>query len=106
MELGDQATPRADVDGHSGNGRDPETAAYDGEAAGLHEAAVSSGDPEQQNSALDWRGNRAVTDVDAVAPQGASWRSQRYGVAEDPEADVRGEEYFCAGVAAGFQLID
>ena len=65
---------------------------------GLHETAVSPGDPEQPDSALDRRWNRAVADVDAAAPQSSSRRSQRHGVAEGAEGDVRGEEYLRAGV--------
>jgi hypothetical protein len=59
------------------------------EAVGLHETALSQGDPEQPDSAVDRRRNRAVADVDAAAPQGSSRRGQRDGVAEDPERDVR-----------------
>ena len=43
---------------------------------------------------------RTVAHLDAVAPQSSSRRSQRYGVAEDPQWDVCKQEYCCAAVNA------
>jgi len=59
---------------------------------------TSNGDWSHSVCALHrWR-DRAVAHADAVAPQSPSRRSQCHGVAENPETDVRGKEYFCAGV--------
>ena len=59
---------------------------------------TSNGDWSHSVCALHrWR-DRAVAHADAVAPQNPSRRSQCHGVAENPETDVRGKEYFCAGV--------
>src|ERR1039457_1484089 len=104
MELRNPAPSSPDLDGNPGYGRNSETAARDLEATGLSASALSPGDPEQPDSTLDWWRNRAVANFNAVAPQGSSWRSQRYRLAEDPKANVRRQEYFRAGVICPKQL--
>jgi hypothetical protein len=58
-----------------------------------HQAIVNNELP-----ALDRRRHRPVPHADAAAAQSAPGRGQRNGMAENPEGDLREEEYFRAGV--------
>ena len=104
VELRHEAAARAFLDGDPGHrGNAAEATRIDG-TDGFSAISLSPGDSPRPDSAFDRRRDRAVADPDAAAPQGAPGRSDRQRVAEDPERDLRPEEYPRAGVSGQWAL--
>ena len=71
------------------------------EPAALPRTALPPGDPERPDSAVDRRWHRPVTNDDAAAAKGASWRGERDGLAEGLQGHLREEAHPRARLAPG-----
>ena len=89
LESRHAATPRADVDGRSGDEGLAAPAARALRPARLPRSPVPPGDRPRRDAALDRRRNRPVAHDDAAAADGAPRRGERHRVAARPEGDLR-----------------